>query len=202
MSTGSATDTLRAPPTIALHAGDYEGWAYAMRTLFEYGHMWPLVDPDAAAAQDPPADDAASSSTSKQLIKEREARTHLQRQAHLMLVSALQDSECRSLLIGLPIGDPRAIWAALERRFRVTTLAALITLKGELWHTKQGRSEQVFDYASRIQRFVQRIKASGVTCRRRTSTPSSSSDSHRPSRSPSTRCSRSRTARTHSHCTG
>ena len=80
-----------------------------------------------------------------------------------MLVSALQDTDARTLLIGLPTGDPRAIWAALERRYRVTgtTLAALITLKGELWRIKQSRSENVFDYADRIRRLVQRIKASG-----------------------------------------
>jgi hypothetical protein len=62
-------------------------------------------------------------------------------------------------VIGLPAGDPRAVWVALERRFRATTLAALI--KGELWHTKQAKSEQAGDYASRIQRLVHRIKASG-----------------------------------------
>lgn len=161
----SATDTgtLRAPPTVVLHADDYDGWAYAMRTLLEYGGMWPFVDPTiVATAQEQPADDVTSStSTSKQASKERDMRTHLQRQAHLMLVSALQDADSRSLLIGLPTGDPRAIWMALERRHRVTTLAALITLKGELWRIKQGKSDSVFEYAGRIRRVVQRIKASG-----------------------------------------
>lgn len=138
------TGVLRAPPTVVFTPHDYVGWSYSMRTLLEYGDMWRFVDPSQQATVD---------------VQVQVQDAHLIRQAHVMLVTAIQDPESRSLLVDIPHNDPRSLWKALESHYLTLTAASLAQLKSDFWRVKQGNKESVREFADRIKKSVHRLRA-------------------------------------------
>ena len=141
----------RTPSTITLDPSDYPGWAVRMRSLLEYGDMWHLVAPlqqraDAATAAPTTASSSASSKGSALTLR-ASLKT---REAHFILVSALRDAETSRLLIGLPPGDRRALWVALQRRFEHMPKAATAALYSELLTLRQVSGESARGFADRI----------------------------------------------------
>ena len=141
----------RAPSTIPLDPQDYVGWAEQMRAMFELAGMWHLVDPQAALAAEPEPRAASAASSSAVSVSTVPAASIAKiREAHFMLISALRDSESRRMLAGLPRGDPRALWLALERRFLLMPRAAVAALYSKLLSSHQENSESVRTFADRL----------------------------------------------------
>jgi hypothetical protein len=78
-----------------------------------------------------------------------------------MLISALRDSESRRLLAGLPRGDPRALWQALERRFIIMPRAAVAALYSKLLSSHQDSGESVRAYADRLMMMRHQLGSNG-----------------------------------------
>jgi len=129
-----------------------------MRSLLTFADMWRFVQP---MGKDTRASSAATAEEGNSVGTLSHATAHKIREAHFVLVSALKDAASQRLLIGLPDGDPRAVWAALERHFMRMTPAATAALKGQFWQIRQANNENVRGFADRIQDAVLRLGTCG-----------------------------------------
>lgn len=138
--------TTRAPSTITLDPNDYVGWSLQMQVLLEYHRLWDLVKPISSTA----ASSSSSSSSSSSVSLASSTILARTREAHYILVSALRDVNTRRVLIGLPSGDPRALWQALHNRFTSLPKAATAALFAQLISLRQSSSESAQSFADRI----------------------------------------------------
>jgi hypothetical protein len=160
-SSSVSFSAFRAPSTIPLDPQDYVGWAEQMRAMFELAGMWHLVDPQAAPAAAAAPQAATAASSSAITVTRSAASIAKSREAHFMLISALRDSDSRRMLAGLPRGDPRALWLALERRFLLMPRAAVAALYSKLLSSHQDSGESVRAFADRLAMMRHQLGSNG-----------------------------------------
>jgi hypothetical protein len=151
----------KVPTSMQFDGTDYATWAKDFRELMELYGLWNEfvcnhTDDDDTTNSD--GDEEPSSRVS----------TQQSRLAAVVLRSAIQSTEVKSLLNDLPSGDARAMWRLLEKHYMKMTPAATMALKSEMWTMRQQVNETVHAFA-----------LEGRSQRRKTSTLCSSMDSCR-----------------------
>lgn len=143
----SRSSAFRAPSTIPLNPSDIIGWSVMMEALLTHAGLWDLVRPLSDFEKATISSQSSSSTFASLGKKPSSSRSS---EAHIILMLALRDSDTQRVLVGLPPGDPRALWDALQKRYALMPRAATAALYSQLLTLRQSGGESARAFADRI----------------------------------------------------